>query len=218
MHEIFRIAPKEDFNMGLYRNNSLPYEVKDMLCDQSRHPIPSDDAQLREFYFDTGFEMLYGFANQSQARSWIYKHEIRQALADYDFVVYRFRMTGKDGVHHKAGDTQAMFDPAHAELIETIEILDFFKGAFYDTANCGPNEHRERAGVSGDSESGDRAQECAEVCNGDGRAVYSGSRRCSQWDYDGYAHGYPSRASDGTNIVLFSGVLDSIRAKPEILH
>lgn len=96
-----------------------------------RHPMPKDDAGLRRQGVDLHHDMWsggwdlrtlpgwvgvrFGFASMAQYRSWVYQHDwrMRLGLLGYRLCVFE---APDEWVRH--GDTQAIFEPAQAKLIE----------------------------------------------------------------------------------------------------
>ena len=112
-----------------------------------RHPCPEVDARMGKDWDDLygtygqsyRARFLFGFATLDQLRSWIYQAQWRQGLHDLGLRIHVWerndtpvsRVPNKhqgrpDGVPPSflIGDTQAVFDPAYFNHVETMELIN----------------------------------------------------------------------------------------------
>lgn len=111
---IYRI--QNEYGEGMYTGPS---------CDASssmhehRHPLPSDDAALKDKWINlkNATHYKFGFSSIEQLKFWIYKLKWRKELAKAGYCVYIFETDD-----FLIGDTQAVFVKDTATLVETISL------------------------------------------------------------------------------------------------
>lgn len=123
---IYRIAHKDNFNQGMYRNDLfLCFELGDV---EKRHPMPCDDSELKDFWYSK-FKInnhLFGFASEEQVKFWIHTEEARRYISTNNLLVYVIKPKGIRGTDWQIGSTQAIFDQEQHELVKTIHPAIFF--------------------------------------------------------------------------------------------
>ena len=125
MDRIYRFAHRSKIKKGMYQQDHVKTYCQDT---DRRHPQPYDDIKLYDFYEDIFTDkMTFGFVSREQAAFWLHRDDVREGLGDDGYVVYVMEnATGKRGVDYELGDTQAIFDPIHFNLVEKVGVLDFF--------------------------------------------------------------------------------------------
>lgn len=109
--------------VGLYASG---HHVAGELHDMYRHPTPSDDYKLRDFYYEHISNGLYfrnspyvfGFASMEQLRHWIHSEELLMSLAESGF---RIRIYQTDD--YCIGDTQMVFRGSTASLVGEAKLI-----------------------------------------------------------------------------------------------
>ena len=113
-----------DDGRGLYSHSAGAHEFIDLYQMNSRHPAPTDDEKLRQFYKDhiswtTGDsteQYYFGFANMEQLRRWVYTS--LQELKDIGFAISIYQTDD-----YCVGDTQMVFRKSTATLIGRADLI-----------------------------------------------------------------------------------------------
>lgn len=116
---IYRV--EQENGRGMYVDNKDDTYSSEM-TEAMRHPIPSEDAALRDAWNALSlsqFKYCFGFSSLEQLKSWIYRSDWRAAINADGFKVAAYETTD-----FLVGDTQAVFRKATARLQFSISILE----------------------------------------------------------------------------------------------
>lgn len=113
---IFRIENK--YKDGVYQGmNSVSTKMLKNNCENpERHPLPSEDDKLREFWSIYREKLFFGFKSIEQLKFWVYKREWRETLEAEGYFISKIKARGKHG------DTQSVYFNETREDIEKISL------------------------------------------------------------------------------------------------
>lgn len=113
--------------------------VANMYVELGRHPLPEQDAGLREWlheYTEEGrSEWFFGFGTLAQARAWFYRWDVLEAMErEGDKLKVYAIENDEDAV--VVGYSQTVFRIAEAELVAEFNPTDLHHPQFHDTLHA----------------------------------------------------------------------------------